>query len=89
MTRYGKNFVLIRTGNGQTRNEIIEAYNEYTQHTRQLNQEIRDREFLNTIPDNEFQAVVRQYTGHNIIPARVRHDGHLYDIVWISEVVRW
>ena len=89
MTRYGNNFVLIRMKNGQSKEEIINGYNKFAQNTRQKIRKIRDREFLNSIPDGEYQAVVRQYTGYKDIPAQVRENGRLYDIVWISGVIRW
>jgi len=87
--QYGNNMVLVRTKNGQTRDEIISAYNEFVTGTRQKTREQIDREFLNGIEDNQFQVVIRQYTGHRYIPSCANVDGHLKTIVWISTVIRW
>ena len=81
--------VLVRTENGQSRDEIISVYNEFVANTRQKTREEIDREFLNEIEDGLFQAIVRQYTGHSGIPARSLVDGQYRNIVWISTVIRW
>ena len=83
------NMVLVRTKNGQSRNEIISAYNRFVQGAvqcaDQFFQEIRDREFLASIPDGEFQAVEKRFAVSN---DTISINGDLYPIAWISEVVR-
>ena len=89
MSQYGKNMVLIETENGQTKDEIIAMYNEFSAGTRQEEREAKDREFLASISDNEFQAIIRQYTGHDHIPSCSRVNGKLCPIFWISNLIRW
>jgi len=89
MNQYGNNMVLVRTKNGQSKDEIISAYDEFVVGTKQKVRELIDREFLNEIEDGQFQAIIRQYTGHAIIPECALVDGHLRDIIWISAVIRW
>jgi len=89
MAQYGNNMVLVRTENGQTRDEIISAYEKFVVGTRQKVREATDREFLNEIEDGQFQTIIRQYTGHRYIPSCANVDGQLKSIVWISNVIRW
>jgi len=89
MAQYGNNMVLVRTENGQSRDEIISRYNEFVAGTRQKAREAIDREFLNEIEDGQFQAIIRQYTGHAGVPFKASVDGQLKSIVWISTVIRW
>ena len=81
--------VLVRTTDGQSRDEIISVYDKFVADTRQKVRETIDREFLNEIEDGQFQAIIRQYTGHRYIPSCANVDGQLKSIVWISNVIKW
>jgi len=84
--QYGKNMVLVRIRNGQTRDEIISTYNEFVVGTQQKTNESMDREFLNEITDGQFLAAVKQYVDKGDLTCI---NGNLYKIVWISKVMTW
>jgi len=86
MAQYGKNMVLVRTENGQSRDEIISAYNEFVAGTQQKTKKSMDREFLNEITDGQFLATVKQYVEKGDL---IYINGNLYKIVWISKVMTW
>ena len=88
MHSYSINMVLVRTKNGQSRNEIISAYNKFVQNADadQFFQEIHDREFLASIPDGEFQTMEKQFVTSNDL---ICINGDLYPSAWISEVMKW
>ncbi|MEM3415374.1 MAG: hypothetical protein QW575_07350 [Thermoproteota archaeon] len=74
-----------------TKNEVIEVFRSYLNKTQGANKKrlYRDILELQNLQDSNYAVVVRQYTGHKILPKRIYYNGSIYEPVFISSFVIW
>jgi len=88
-TQYGNNFVVLYDDeNGVTKEEVLQAYNEYAEGRRQQARIEYDVAALEELDENRrYATLIRQYTPFR--PARTLYNHHLYNRVFVSRCIQW